>query len=109
MTAAPPAARSLVIDGNAIKLQPCSLYAGHGSAVIEQHHICPQSWWKTAGKPVDTPMAALCGLCHDNTHAAIDGIVRGLDVTALPRRAVALAREGIEIAKAHGLTPAVTL
>lgn len=98
----------VVVDGRVL-LQACSLYKGHGCAVLEQHHIAPKSWWIAAGKPVDTPLAAICPTCHYDTHAALDGILAGRDVTALPRRCVALARQGLAIAGAHGLTPAPTL
>lgn len=104
-----PNARSLVVEDGSIKLRSCSLYAGHGTAVLEAHHICPHSWWVAAGKPVDTPMADLCGLCHNNTHAAIDGLVRGLDVTHLPPRTVLLATRALLIATDNGLTPRPTL
>ena len=92
-----------------VRLEPCSLYRGHGTAVVESHHICPQSWYRAAGKPVVTPMAELCGLCHNNTHAAIDGLIRNLDVSALPPRCVALARQAMALAAGAGLTPKATL
>ena len=98
----------VVVDGHVL-LQACSLYKGHGCAVIEQHHIAPKSWWIAAGKPIDTPLAAICPNCHLSTHAAIDGLIAGRDVTALPPRCVALAKQGLAIAAAHGLTPAPTL
>jgi hypothetical protein len=90
-------------------MQPCSLYKGHWSAVIERHHVCPQSWWAAAGKAIDTPIQAVCPNCHDTIHAAIDGLIGGRDVSALPRRCVALARQALVIAAEHGLTPARTL
>lgn len=105
----PAAPYRLVVVGGAISLQACSLYSHHMTAVIEHHHICPHSWWVAAGVPVNTPMADLCGLCHNNTHAAIDALVRGLDPSALPRRCVALARRAMTIAAEHGLKPAPTL
>lgn len=101
--------RQLVVVDGRVLLQACSLYKGHGCAVLEQHHIAPKSWWIAAGKPVDTPLAAICPTCHYDTHAALDGILAGRDVTALPRRCVALARQGLAIAAANGLTPAPTL
>lgn len=98
----------VVVDGHVL-LQDCSLYRGHGCAVIEHHHIAPKSWWIAAGKAIDTPLAAICPNCHESTHAAIDALIAGRDVTALPPRCVALARQGLAIAVAHGLTPAPTL
>jgi len=99
----------LLITGTVVQLQSCELYAGHYSAVIEAHHICPKSWWVAAHKPVDTPMAELCGLCHNNVHAAIDGLIRKLDVSRLPPRAVRMARRALDIAAVSGLAPALTL
>ena len=101
--------RQLVVADGRVLLQACSLYKGHGCAVIEQHHICPKSWWIAAGKPIDTPLAAICPNCHETVHAALDGLIAGRDVTALPPRCVALAKQGLAIAAAHGLTPAPTL
>lgn len=91
-----------------IQLQPCSLYA-HQVPVLQTHHVVPESWWKAAGKTPDTPMRELCPNCHAATHAAIDGLLRDLDVSALPRRCVALAHAGINLGKMAGLTPALTL
>jgi hypothetical protein len=105
MTDAAP--RKLVVVDGRILLQACTLYRGHACAVIEQHHICPRSWWQ--GKPINTPMAAICPTCHYNIHAAIDGIIAGRDVSALPPRCVALARQALLIAEQNGLTPAPTL
>ena len=102
------APRELVVVDNRVLMQPCSLYKRHMAAVIERHHVCPKSWWP-AGAPVDTPLVAICGTCHSDAHAAIDGILAGRDVSAIPRRCVALARQGLAIAEAHGLTPAPTL
>jgi hypothetical protein len=97
-----------VVDGRVL-LQACSLYKGHACAVIEQHHIAPKSWWIAAGQAIDTPLAAICPTCHYDVHAALDGILAGRDVTALPPRCVTLARRGLAVAAAHGLTPAPTL
>lgn len=97
-----------VVDGRVL-LRFCSLYKSHSCAVIEQHHIAPKSWWLAAGKPIDTPLAAICPNCHYDVHSALDGLIAGRDVTALPPRCVALARQGLAIAAAHGLTPARTL
>jgi hypothetical protein len=101
--------RQLVVVDGRVLLQACSLYKGHGCAVIEQHHIAPKSWWIAAGKAIATPLAAICPNCHESTHAALDGLIAGRDVTALPPRCVALAQQGLAIAAAHGLTPAPTL
>ncbi|WP_405888909.1 hypothetical protein OG762_37170 [Streptomyces sp. NBC_01136] len=99
-------ARGLVVVANQVQPQQCSLYRSHSCAVLDDHHICPASWW--VGKP-DTPMRLLCPNCHYGTHAAIDGLLAGRDVSALPPRVVALARQGLDIAARHGLTPAPTL
>lgn len=107
MTQTPP--RTIVVTGNRIELQQCTLYRSHRCAVIERHHIAPKSWWAAAGLPVDTPLVAICPTDHYNVHAAIDGLIAGRDVTAIPPRCVALARQGLAIAAAHGLTPAPTL
>lgn len=103
------APRALVVVSNQIQLQRCTLYRSHSCAVIEQHHVAPKSWWAAAGKTIDTPLAAICPNCHETTHSALDGILAGRDVSALPPRCVALARQGLDIAKQHGLTPAPTL
>lgn len=101
--------RELVVVDGRVLLQPCTLYKGHACAVIEQHHIAPKSWWISANVPINTPLASICPNCHESTHAALDGIIAGRDVTALPPRCVALARQGLLIAEQNGLTPAPTL
>ncbi|MFE5368229.1 hypothetical protein [Streptomyces mirabilis] len=101
--------RELVVVDGRVLLRACSLYKGHACAVIEQHHVAPRSWWIAAGKPINTPLAAICPNCHYSTHAGIDGLIAGRDVSALPPRCVALARQGLALAAAHGLTPAPTL
>lgn len=98
----------LVVLNNALQLQRCSLYA-HYCAVVEDHHVVPESWWRAANKPVDSPMRVLCPNCHYNTHAAIDGYLKGQNVAALPARCLALARSGIALGREAGLTPALTL
>jgi hypothetical protein len=85
------------------------MYLTHHVPVLNAHHICPESWWKAAGQPVDTPFKNLCPNCHSATHAAIDGILRKLDTSALPPRAVMLAEQAFAIAREHGLTPKPTL
>lgn len=103
-----PPLKLVIVDGRLLQ-QPCTLYKGHACAVIEQHHIAPKSWWITAGKPINTPLKAICPTCHLDVHAAIDGLLAGRDVSAIPPRCVALAKQGLEIAQANGLTPAPTL
>jgi hypothetical protein len=98
----------LVIGGNQIILQGCTLYT-HWVPVLNAHHVVPESWWVKAGQPVASPLRELCPNCHTATHAAIDGLLRGLDVSLMPPRCVALAKEGIAGALAAGLTPAPTL
>jgi HNH endonuclease len=98
----------IVITDGKIRMQMCGLYA-HTSAILQAHHVIPESWWLKAGKPVESPMRDLCPTCHMNVHAAIDGILRELDVSYLPRRAQALGRAGINLGKMAGLTPALTL
>ena len=100
------APQELVVVNGRVLLGACTLYKSHACAVLNNHHICPASWWP--GKP-DTPMRMLCPNCHYSTHAALDGILAGRDVSALPPRCVALARQGLAIAATHGLTPAPTL
>lgn len=103
------APRELVVDNGKVLMQYCTLYKGHACAVIEQHHIAPKSWWARAGVPIDTPLRAVCPNCHLSTHAALDALIVGRDVSAIPQRCVALARQGLAIAAEHGLTPAPTL
>lgn len=100
---------TLVVTGNVIELQRCHLYKGHLCAVVNAHHICPKSWFESAGVLVDTPMVALCPTCHMNVHAAIDAVIKGQDASHLPMRARHLADEAFLIAKQHGLTPGLTL
>jgi hypothetical protein len=107
MTAITGALHLNVQDGK-IQLQRCALYA-HRVPLLNHHHICPESWFLAAGKPVGTPMLYLCPDCHMACHCAIDGLLRGLDVSALPPRCVALARQAFELAEMNGLTPAPTL
>lgn len=101
--------RRLVVSDGQVLMQPCSLYKRHMAAVVEHHHVCPKSWFIAAGQPIDTPIVVCCPTDHLNIHAAIDGLLAGRDVSAIPRRCVALARQALDIAKAHGLTPAPTL
>lgn len=102
-------AQLLSVYGGRVQLQPCELYAGHRVPVLNSHHVCPESWWRAAHKPVATPMKSLCPNCHNSVHTAIDGILHGWDVTSLPPRCVALAREAFRLATEFGLTPAPTL
>lgn len=98
----------LNVQNGVVLLQQCSLYA-HRVPLLNEHHICPESWFKAAGKPVSTPMAALCPDCHTATHVAIDGLLKSLDVSSLPPRCVTLARQAFALAEQNGLTPAPTL
>lgn len=100
--------RLLVVTGGAVQLQKCDLYA-HRVPVLNAHHVCPESWWVAARKPVGSPFKNLCPDCHESVHVAIDGIIRQLDVSALPPKCVALARQAFVLAEANGLTPAPTL
>jgi hypothetical protein len=100
--------RLVVVDGRVL-MQACTLYKRHPVAVLNVHHIVPESWWRSAGKAVASPTRALCPNCHASTHAALDGLLAGRDVSALPQRCVALAREGVALAQQNGLTPAPTL
>jgi hypothetical protein len=97
-----------LIAGNRVAMQTCALYK-HRCAVIQSHHLCPESWFKHAGKPVSTPLVELCPTCHMNIHAAIDGLLDGHDISAIPVRAQRLAREAFRIAEHIGLTPTRTL
>lgn len=101
--------RTLVVTGNVLQQQHCALYDDHLSAVIHAHHVCPESWWLKAGVPVGSPLLDVCPTCHYNMHAAIDGIIKGQDISLLPVLCVAQARAAFPIAAANGLTPALTL
>ena len=92
----------------AVVMQTCGLYR-HQTAILHDHHICPESWWQHAGTPVDTPMIRLCPTCHYDAHSAIDGLIAGHDVTAIPARARRLAQQALDIARQRGLTPTRTL
>lgn len=96
-------------DRNQVVMRSCELYKRHFSAVLEYHHICPQSWFKAAGKPVSTPMIFLCANCHNDTHAAIDALITGKGIDHMPRFVVRLAKQALTLAHLHGLTPARTL
>jgi hypothetical protein len=99
----PPGATTLVVDGNEVVPQPCALYAGHTCAMIENHHICPKSWFIKAGKPVTTPMILICPTCHSNVHAGIDALLRGRSIHRLPPRCQELARRALALAAENGL------
>lgn len=93
-------------------MKPCTLYKGHLCTVIENHHICPKSWWEAAGKPINTPMALICPNCHMDVHYAIDTLLRSPDpahLRGIPPRAIQLARQALDIAGTNGLIPAPTL
>lgn len=101
--------QTLVVASNAIQLQQCALYRPHLCAIVQAHHICPQSWFRAAGVPVDTPMIDLCPSCHMNIHAAIDGILAGRDVQKIPLRCRKIAEQGLALAREHGLPTSRTL
>jgi hypothetical protein len=105
----PPTPRELAVADGRVLLRACTLYKRHACAILERHHVCPKSWWAAAGKTIDTPIVAICPTDHMNVHAAIDGLLAGRDVSAIPPRCVALARQGLDIAARNGLTPAPTL
>jgi hypothetical protein len=91
-------------------VNPCSLYRVHKCAVIENHHICPKSWWAAAGKPVNTPMALICPNCHMDVHWAIDQFIHHqVFPVGIPPRCRALAATAFHLAEINGLTPAPTL
>lgn len=100
--------RGLVIVNNEVQLQPCSLYK-HAVPILDRHHICPDSWFVAAGKPVDSPLADLCPNHHVATHAAIDALIKKQITDLLPPRCYQLALQAFAIAEANGLTPALTL
>lgn len=100
--------RRTLIAGNCVAMQKCDLYK-HRCAVIQSHHVCPESWWKRAGKPVNTPFRELCPTCHMDVHAGIDGLLHGHDISAIPARAQRLAQQAFDIAREYGLTPFPTL
>ena len=105
----------LVVVDNEVQLQRCTLYrhnpaAATECAILNDHHVCPESWWEQAGKPhVTSPLVSLCPTCHYNVHAAIDARIKGQKRDLLPPRCVSLADQAFTIAAANGLTPALTL
>lgn len=91
-------------------MKTCPLYKTHKCAVLEDHHICPKSWFEHAGKPINTPMAVICPNCHMNVHAAIDEMLKGpIGKLGFPPRIVQLAIKAMQIAAENGLTPTPTL
>lgn len=102
----------VVSTSGQVMLQTCSLYRTHRTAILERHHVVPDSWWVAAGKdPNLSPFADLCPDCHSNTHVAIDALIHDprRDVSLLPPRCIRLAWRALELANAAGLTPAPTL
>jgi len=99
----------LVIVEDKILPQQCALYKSHVCAIVNAHHICPKSWFERAGILVTTPMITLCPNCHMNAHAAIDARIKRQNADHLPPRCLVLAEQAFEIARAHGLTPGLTL
>lgn len=99
--------REISVVGNYVEPQRCGLYTTHRCAILNSHHVCPESWWD--GVPMNTPMFDLCPNCHMNTHAAIDAIILKRFTSHLPAKSVALARQAFVIADAYALTPTLTL
>jgi hypothetical protein len=99
----------LVIVQDTVILQKCALYKDHFCAVVNAHHICPKSWFEAAGVLVVTPMITLCPVCHMNVHAAIDGKIKGQDVSMIPPRCRSLAAQAFDLATMNNLTPGLTL
>lgn len=105
-----PEPAQIIVVNNRIQLSQCQLYTTHFCAIVNNHHVCPESWWVAAGKdPNLTPFISLCPNCHYNTHAAIDGIILKRIVLSIPSRCRALAQKAFPIAAQNGLTPALTL
>lgn len=100
--------RLVVVDGR-ILMQACSLYKRHPAAVLNRHHVVPESWWLAAGRPVASPLVSICPTCHGDVHAGIDALIAGHDISALPRNCRRLAKQALELAAEYGLTPAPTL
>lgn len=98
----------LVVVGNVVELQACGLYH-HSHPMIEYHHVCPESWWVAANKPVQSPLFKLCPNCHYGIHVAIDAIIKKQDTHLLHSKWVEMAQQAFTIATANGLTPALTL
>lgn len=99
---------TLVVTNNQIQQRTCTLY-NHKHAMLEAHHVCPESWWRAANKPVASPLMNLCPNCHYSIHVVIDGMIKQQDVSLLPARCIKLAKQAFAIAQANGLTPALTL
>lgn len=100
----------LVVIDNYVQQQVCGLYSTHRCAILNLHHICPESWWLHLGKdPKQSPFISICPNCHMNTHAAIDALIKGQHIGHLPIKVRSLAREAFAIAKVNGLTPSLTL
>lgn len=101
--------REIVVIDNQIQLQTCSLYSHH-VPILNNHHVGIASWFIAAGlSPELSPMALLCANCHESTHAAIDGTIKGQHLGLLPPRARKLATQAFTIAAQFNLTPALTL
>lgn len=100
---------ALVITDDRVMLQKCAMYKDHLCAVTNAHHICPKSWFEQAKVPVITPMIQLCPTCHMNVHAAIDGMIKGQNVSLIPPRARSLAAQAFTLATLNHLTPGLTL
>ena len=85
------------------------MYDDHRHPMTEQHHVCPESWWRAAGKPVSSPLLTLCPNCHYGVHVCIDALLAGHDVSLMYASWVACAKQAFVLATANGLTPARTL
>lgn len=99
---------TLIVTNNQVQVRTCTLY-NHKHAMLEAHHVCPESWWRAAGKSATSPLQSLCPNCHYSIHVAIDGLIQKRDVSLLPARCIQLAKQAFIIAQANGLTPALTL
>jgi len=104
--------------GAALQMQVCALYRSHLSAILQSHHVCPESWWRAAGVPVASPLLDLCPVCHYNCHAGIDTLLKNGwpgsgppdgGIAVLPPRVRDLAQQAFHLAQVNGLTPARTL
>jgi hypothetical protein len=99
----------LVVTGGVIQLRVCALYGSHRQPVLDAHHVCPESWWRAAGKPAASPLLDLCPNCHYSVHAAIDGLIKGQDISLIAPRCRVTAACALDLAAQAGLVPALTL
>lgn len=100
----------IIVQNNRVILSQCQLYTTHFCAIVNVHHVCPESWWRAAGKdPSQSSFLTLCPNCHYNVHAAIDGIILKRITTKIPLKCRNLAKAAFDGAMTNGLTPALTL